>query len=180
VLLRRRSAPPAAAPWRSHPGRTVLGDTVSLAVVGAWSMEAGGPRPAPGVAAGPDPWDHAPVLHALRLGAFDYALVRQWDADRFFAQGLLTTAEWAVTETTPPVPDAVLMAPRRLAPGRRLAIGETLTRVGREDGGADTALTALARGLEELHLAGFNLLVEPDFERVRRLVVAGRASGRMP
>lgn len=180
VLLRRRGAAATDAPWRTHPARTVLGDSVSLVTTGAWLMDSAVPRPAPGVAVGPDPLDHAPALHALRLGAYDYALVRQWDADRFFVQGLLEPAEWTVTEATPPVPDTVLMAPRRLAPGRRLALGENLGRVGREDGEEAAAAAALARGLDKLRLAGFNLLVEPDFERVRRLVVADHLSGRAP
>ncbi len=181
VLVRRRAAPETAAPWRTHPGRTVLGDSVSLVVTGAWRMDADALPPVGAIAAGPDPWDHAPALHALRLGGYDYALVRQWDADRFFAQGLLTAAVWSVQETTPPVPDLVLLAPRSLATGRRLALGEALTRVGREDDGPATAATSLGRGLAQLHLTGFNLLVEPDFERVRRLAGPDPAApGREP
>lgn len=181
VLVSRRAAAAEVAPWRTRPGRTVLGDSVSLAVTGTWRMDDDVPAPAAGVAVGPDPWDHGPVLHALRLGAYDHALVRQWDADRFFAQGLLDTEEWSVRETTPPVPDLVLLAPRSLSAGRRLALAETLARVGREEDGPATAATALARGLAHLHLTGFNLLVEPDFERVRRLAGPDPAArGREP
>ncbi len=39
--------------------------------------------------------------------------------------------------------------------------------MGRHEEGA--VASSLEHGLSRLHLAGFNLLVEPDFERVRRL-----------
>ena len=53
--------------------------------------------------------------------------------------------------------------------------------MGRHGEEAAAAISALERGLALLHLAGFNLLVEPDFERVRRLAGPDAAvPGREP
>ena len=117
---------------------------------------------------GPDPYDHAPVLHAARLGAFDYALVRQWDADRFFAEGLLSPQEWDVEIMTVPVPDIVLFAARSVTAQTRLALGDGLSNLGRDSEEATPAAGVLRQALTFLNLEGFNLLVDPDFELVRR------------
>ena len=117
VLVWRRAAGDLPAPWRTRPQRTVLGDTLSLAAGGVFAFNAEPAARPPRLASGPDPYDHGPVLHAARMGAFDYALVRQWDADRFFADGLLDAADWGVRTLTPPVPDIVLMASRDLPRG---------------------------------------------------------------
>ena len=172
VLVWRRAAGDVPAPWRSRPQRTVLGDTLSLAAAGVFAF---GPDPAGvprALAAGPDPYDHGPALHAARLGAYDYALVRQWDADRFFADGLLDPAQWEVRTLTPPVPDIVLMASRDLPRGLRLEVGDALAAVGRRDQ-PDGDEARLAAGLDRLHLAGFNLLIDPDLDLVRGLLASG-------
>jgi hypothetical protein len=131
-------------------------------------LDDGAPLPARLPASGPDPFDHAPALHALRLGCYEFALVRQWDAERFLAAGLLDAESWTTTAVTPPVPDLVLMAPRSLAAGRRLALGEALTRLGRESDAEPAAARALTAGLASIQLAGFNLLMEADLDRLRR------------
>lgn len=172
VLVWRRAAGHADEPWRTRPQRTVLGDTLSLCAGGVFALGDGAAAPA--LAAGPDPFDHGPVLHAARLGAFDYALVRQWDADRFLAAGLLDEAAWGVRELTPPVPDIMLMAARALPRGQRLAAGDALAAVGRDDDGGE-ASARLAAGLERLQLAGFNLLLDPDLDLVR-----GQLRGHWP
>jgi hypothetical protein len=107
------------------------------------------------------------VLHAARLGAFDYAVVRQWDADRFFTAGLLTALEWGVEPLTVPVPDVVLMVGPPLT-GSRLEVGDRLAGLGRRTDGQSPAAVQLQVALENLGLVGFNLLVEPDFDLVRR------------
>lgn len=165
VLVWRRAAGAQAQPWRTHPARTVLGDTVSLASCGALAAAGGGS--AAGLAAGPDPYDHAPALHAARLGGFDYALVRQWDAERFAAAGLLDPAVWATREIGPPTPDIVVMAARDLPRRQRMAAGDALAAAGRADAAAETPAARLAAGLERLQLAGFNPLLEQDLDQVR-------------
>lgn len=172
VLVWRRSAGERDEPWRTEPRRTVLGDSLSLAAGGVFAL--GGAEADPSLAAGPDPYDHGPVLHAARLGGFDYALVRQWDADRFLAAGLLDAGAWGLRELTPPVPDVVLMASRKLPRGQRLAAGEAVAAVGRDDGASEAAVR-LAAGLERLQLAGFNLLLDPDLDLVR-----GQLQGHWP
>lgn len=168
VLVHRTGHPVPAAPWLTHSRRTVLGDSLCLSSVGAWMLDADAPAPLELPACGPDPYDHRPVLHALRLGGFDYALVRQWDAERFLAAGLLDPAEWTVTPMTAPVPDLVLAAPRSMAAARLLEVGESLRRLGRESDAAPAGTEDLLRGLERLGLAGFNPLMEPDLDRLRR------------
>ena len=117
---------------------------------------------------GPDPYDHAPALHAARLGGFDYALVRQWDAERFFSSGLLSPVEWGIELLTIPVPDIVLFASRSV-PGRiRLQAGEGLAALGRNGQEQPPVTRELQQGIAGLNLVGFNHLVEPDFDLVRR------------
>lgn len=165
VLVSRRAAEPLARPWLERPDRTVVGDSLGLAAGGAVLAD-GGPGVL-GCAWGPDPYDHGPALHALRLGAFDYACVRQWDVDRFFDQGLLTAAEWGVQTLTDPVPDTVLMASRRMPRPVLLKAGEALTGLGRSPEPPGPTAGNLEAGLRRLGLVGFNFLLEPDFQRVR-------------
>jgi hypothetical protein len=168
VLVSRRGAGDPEAPWGTRPSAVVFGDSLSLTATGAL-RPAGAARAAlpAGAAWGPDPYDHAPALHALRLGVFDHAVVRQWDADRFLAQGLLDTTGFTVRPVTVPVPDLVVFAERRLAAGERLRLGQRLAGIGRELADLTPAERDLAAALPAVGLAGFNLLVEPDFDLVR-------------
>jgi hypothetical protein len=172
VLVYRKSAGLVTDPWISRPAATVCGDSVSLSATGSWRRQgkaATTAAPEFGTCAwGPDPYDHAPVLHAIRLGGFDYALVRQWDADRFFVDGLLSPLEWGLELMTIPVPDVVVFASRSVNGKTRLAVGDGLAGLGRaaQD---DSPVAGMARkALGGLNLVGFNLLVEPDFDLVRR------------
>lgn len=171
VLVYRTGAPPVSEPWLNRPSATVVGDSFSLAATGAW-RKPGAAMPLEkddsALAFGPDPYDHSPVLHALRLGCYDYALVRQWDAERFFQAGLLSPLEWGMEVLTPPVPDIVLLAARDLPAGVRLKAGERLAGLGRGDGAGEAGLSDARSGLGFLGLAGFNLLIEPDWDLVRR------------
>ena len=156
-------------PWIRHPQRTVFGDSLSLSATGVLrsgqiSATAGIPR---GCACGPDPYDHSPVLHALRLGGFDYAVVRQWDAERFFAERLLPGDGWSMEILTGPVPDLTLFASREIPAARLLAVSGELSQLGRTGAEEDSATRRLVRSLAELHLSGFNVLIEPDFDLVR-------------
>ena len=164
VMVYRKSGGEVPRPWESHPRRTVFGDSLSLVSVGGV-----GPVSQLGECAfGPDPYNHGAVLHALRLGAFDYALVRQWDADDFFSAGLLDSKIWGVRNRTIPVPDIVLMASRKIPLVDRLKWSDTLALIGRS-GQTSTELTdLLINQLDKFKLAGFNILLEPDFELVRR------------
>ena len=67
----------------------------------------------------------------MKLGGFDYALVRQWDADRFFTDGLLSPLEWGLELMTIPVPDVVVLASRSVDGKTRLAVGDGLAGLGR-------------------------------------------------
>jgi len=172
VLVYRKSAGLVEAPWLSRPEATVCGDSVSLTVTGRWRRRdaevAQGPVSPYTCAWGPDPYDHAPALHATRLGCFDYALVRQWDAERFFAEGLLSPLEWGIELMTVPVPDIVVFASRSVPGKTRLAVGNGLATLGRSQGNQSPAALLAHRAIGGLGLAGFNLLVDPDFEFVRR------------
>ncbi len=164
VLVFRSQGGTESEPWRSHPGRTVFGDSLSLVSIGGT-----GPVSSNGQCAfGPDPYDHGPVLHALRLGAFDFALVRQWDANRFFSQGLLDPVVWSVEDRTIPVPDVVVLASRKIPLVERLKWAESLALMGRSGQEKDSRPERTLRHLDELGLVGFNLLLEPEIELVRR------------
>ncbi len=167
VLVYRQSAGFLDRPWQSAPRRTIFGDSLSLCATGI--LRTGGARAALPVdcASGPDPYDHSVALHALRLGSFDYAVVRQWDAERFFAEKLLEPASWGMEILTVPVPDLVLFASREVPAQKLLEVGGALTRLGRTDAESGPAAAALERGLRRVHLSGFNLLVEPDLDMVR-------------
>jgi hypothetical protein len=172
VLVYRKSAGLVPDPWLSRPAATVCGDSVSLTATGSWRRQgrsAANGAPEPGTCAwGPDPYDHSPVLHSVRLGGFDYALVRQWDADRFFVDGLLSPLEWGLELMTIPVPDVVVFASRSVGGKIRLAVGNGLAGLGRATEEDSPAADMAQKAVSGLNLVGFNLLVEPDFELVRR------------
>jgi hypothetical protein len=111
VLVYRRVAGLQARPWQDAPARTLLGDSLSLAGCGVVCPRGrrggrAGPAWPSGLRCGPDPYDHEPVLHALRLGAGDYAVVRELAARRFLAAGLLDPLVWGVEELSPVLPDS--------------------------------------------------------------------------
>lgn len=167
VLVSRRSAPATATPWRTAPTRTVFGDSLSMVCRVAWCQDASGDRPA-GVAFGVDPYDHREVLAALRHGAYDHAVVRQWDAEQALADGLLAPTEWKLTVLSDPLPDVMVMASRRLPTAVRMEIQQVLTVLGRSidhQTGRDRQLVA---GLGLFGLDGFNLMLGPEFDRLRR------------
>ena len=167
VLVSHRAAAGDSEPWRSQPESTVFGDSLSLTAVGVlrgpgrtgWDRK---------LSCGPDTYDHGPALHALRLGGFSHAVVRQWDADRFFAEGLLNHDHYVVRDLVAPVPDAVLLVSRQLPRHVRLRCGEGLSALGRQQEDEAPLARDLRLALGELHLSGFNLLLEPDFELVRK------------
>lgn len=164
VVVFRKAAGFAERPWQSHPGRTVFGDSLSLVSIG-------GVGPVSGLqecAFGPDPYDHGPVLHALRLGAFDYALVRQWDADDFFSTGLLDSEVWEMKNRTIPVPDIVVMASSEIPLVDRLKWADDLAMAGRSGQSSSESIDLMVRRVGNMGLVGFNILLEPDFELVRR------------
>ena len=164
VMVYRRSGEMDSKPWVNHPDRTVFGDSLSLVAVGGIGVVSS----LRSCTFGPDPFDHSPVLHALRLGAFDYALVRQWDANNFFARGLLDSAVWGVEERTVPVPDIVIFASRQIPVVERLKWAQSLALIGRSDEKSPDHSGRMVQQLGDLGLVGFNLLLEPDFEMVRR------------
>jgi len=171
VLLFRKSAGQVAVPWRSCPDRTIIGDSLSLTGTGAWRRHNPAAAPSTGEGGptyGADPYDHAGVLMTLRSGCFDYAVVRQWDAERFFAAGLLTESAWGREVLTPPAPDLLILVSRRVPASQRLSLGDKLSLLGREGEAAGGAATRLQAGLGAMNLAGFNLMVEPDLDLVRR------------
>jgi len=151
-------------PWESSPRRTVFGDSLSLVAIGG----GGASLDVNFCAFGPDPYDHGPVLQALRLGAFDYALVRQWDADDFFSAGLLDTAIWGSRKRTDPLPDIVVMVSKEVPLVDRAKWADTLALVGRSGQSSLESSEMLSNHFDKLGLAGFNILLEPDFELVRR------------
>jgi len=177
VLVYRKSAGMISRPWEERPNATILGDSLSLTAIGAVDIKdtadsgeafASWATALPECGWGIDPYDHSAVLHAVRLGCFDYAVVRQWDADRFLAGGLLNPVEWGVEALTGPVPDIVLFASRDLSRTRRLECGDILTRLGRSGAGSSSRGSETAAALDRLHLTGFRLLLEPDLELLRK------------
>jgi len=164
VIVFRKSLGFEKEPWLSHPQRTVFGDSLSLVSGGG----VGGGFVLGKCAVGPDPYDHAPVLHALRLGAFDFAVVRQWDAADFFSSGLLDSQIWGVKSRTIPVPDIVVMASGKIPLVDRLKWADILALAGRSEGTSSEPTREMVGQLRKLGLAGFNILLEPEFEMVRR------------
>jgi hypothetical protein len=168
VLVSRRGAATSDAPWRTHPMRTVFGDSLSLACLVPLCTEGGLQQP-PGVSWGSDPYDHRAVLEACRHGAFDHAVVRQWDAEAALAAGGLDPAVWSLRRLSDPVPDVVVLVARQLPGAVRLDLQEALTMLGR-DLADEVCENRLVRAqLGHFGLDGFNLLLGPDFERLRRL-----------
>jgi hypothetical protein len=168
VLVSRLPDLAGAAPWRTDPRRTVLGDSLSLVCLAPLCPDGeAGPLPA-GVGWGRDPYDHRGVLEAARHGAYDHAVVRQWDADLAFAAGRLDPAVWQVRRLSEPMPDVVVLVSRRLAQGVRLDLQEALSVLGRrrEEGSATERRLETQLGL--IGLEGFNLLLGPDFDRIRQ------------
>jgi hypothetical protein len=167
TLISRVSAPAADRPWLSVPSRTVFGDSLSLVCRAAWCEgdDADGPD---GVGWGTDPYDHRPVLVALRHGAYDHAVVRQWDAEAAVAEGCLPPDRWRLRTLSDPVPDVVVLASRRLSTGVRLELQQALAVVGRQLDRRHAGDPALVTGLGLLGLDGFNLLLARDFDRIRR------------
>jgi hypothetical protein len=171
-LVYRKTAGLVPRPWRDAPARTLLGDSLSLAGCGVVCPRGrggadGGDWPE-GLRCGPDPYDHAPVLHALRLGAADYAVVREIAVHRFLADGLLDPLVWGVHELTEPLPDVVLLVSRRWSTAGRVRLGEALLGLGRREGPGQDGERAAVEGLGRLGLAGFNLLLDGEFEELRR------------
>lgn len=184
VLVHRLAAGFAAAPWLTAPERTILGDSLSLAGCGVACRPGGRPwrdrssrRQLPRV--GADPYDHGPVLQALALGCFDYALVREWTARRWSEAGLLDPAAWGVTPVSAPLPDVVVLVSRRWSAADRVRAGERLVSVGRgQEAGTGASEVSALSVLERLGLAGFNPLLEPDFELTRRQFAPGWPADR--
>lgn len=168
VVVSRRSVAEAARPWQTAPRRTVVGDSLSLvcrALLGPADLAA---ARAAGVAWGRDPYDHRPVLRALEMGAFDHAVVRQWDAEAMVAAGHLGSDRWRVRAARDPVPDVLIVASRRLPTARRVSLQQALSLLGRSHDVADPESRAVTAGLGLLGLDGFNLLAAPDLDQVRR------------
>lgn len=168
VLVSRRGAPQTVRPWVTAPSRTVFGDSLSLACLAPLCDGSAAPTRPVGVGWGRDPYDHRPVLIAAAHGAYDHAVVRQWDADAALAAGSLDPAVWTVRRLSDPVPDVVLLVSRRLPGGARLDLQEALTMLGRDPAHGDLESRLVRSQLGLLGLDGFNLLLGPDFERLRR------------
>jgi len=165
VLVTRRGSIAVTDPWLLYPAMTIFGDSVSLVATGVLRRSGALALP-PQVAAGPDPFDHGPVLHALRLGCFDYAIVREWDALRFREQGLLPPEQFTIDVLAGPTADLVLLISRDVGQTQRVACSDGLIALGRK---TDNALARKLRwGLRLFHLTGFNLLIEQDFANLRK------------
>ncbi len=166
VLVTRLPDEAGEVPWLSQPERTVFGDSLSLVCLAPLCVDGTLIRPAT-VSWGSDPFDHRGVLEAARHGAFDHAVVRQWDAECALASGRLDPEIWRIRRLSEPMPDVVLMASRRLPQAVRLDLQEALTVLGRrsEQGAAEERRLEAQLGL--VGLEGFNLLLSPDFDRVR-------------
>jgi len=168
VVINRRDAGKDLQPWRHAPRRTVIGDSLSLIGRAMLSTEELATARSAGVAWGSDPYDHRPVLLALVQGAFDHAVVRQWDAAALVAAGRLPADRWLIHEMKDPVPDILIMASRRLPAARKIALQQGLSLLGREFGTDSPDSRAVIAGLGLLGLDGFNLLAAPDLDQVRR------------
>ena len=168
VLVSRTSAAATATPWRSAPTRTVFGDSLSLVCLAPLCEAGDGPDRRAGVVWGDDPYDHRGVLLAARYGAFDHAIVRQWDAETARTAGWLPASRWRITRISDPVPDIVALAARRLPTASRMELQRALSVIGRQLDARDERDHGLETGLGLLGLDGFNLLLGPDFEQVRR------------
>lgn len=168
VVINRRAVGEDLQPWRTAPRRTVIGDSLSLVCRALLDAEDLAAARSSGVAWGHDPYDHRSVLLALEQGAFDHAVVRQWDAAALVAAGHLPADRWLIHEMKDPVPDIVIMASQRLPAGRKIALQQGLSLLGRELGADVPGSRAVIAGLGLLGLDGFNLLAAPDLDQVRR------------
>lgn len=167
VLVTRRPDGAGQTPWLDDAPRTVFGDSLSLVCLAPLCAEGGPVRFPVGVSFGTDPYDHRGVLEAARHGAYDHAVVRQWDAECAFAAGRLDPRVWHQRRLSEPLPDVVLLASRRLSQGVRLDLQEALTVLGRRNEERADDERRLEAQLGLLGLEGFNLLLGPDFDRVR-------------
>mgnify|MGYP001558175513 CR=1 FL=1 len=154
-------------PWVTAAPRTVFGDSLSLVCLAPLCADGETATLPLGAAFGSDPYDHGAVLEALRLGAFDHAVVRQWAAEGFLAGGTARRQDWEVRKLSEPVPDIVLLASRRLPGQLRLTLGEALVTLGRRSGPTPAAALVAQAALAGLGLDGFGLVLEPDFEALR-------------
>ncbi len=168
VLVSRSDASGGAQPWLTVPSRTVFGDSLSLVCLAPLCAGgAGGAVLPPGVSFGTDPYDHGAVLEALRLGAFDHAVVRQWAAEAFLAGGGVAADDWRVEPLSEPLPDIVLLADGRLSAQQRLTLREAVVTLGRHNDAAPSRGLVAQASLAGLGLDGFSFLMEPDFEALR-------------
>ena len=174
VLVSRLEADTTSAPWRTAPRRTVFGDSLSLVCLAPVIAEAGTPLPS-GVTWGDDPYDHGGVLVALANGAFDHAVVRQFDAEAALATGRLPAESWRMRRLGAPVPDIMVMVSRRLPTATRRELQLTLSVLGREMDGPSEGAAGLVAGLGLLGLDGFNFtpMLGTDVERARGRYGAG-------
>ena len=169
VLVSRSGRPPQKKPWRTVPARTVFGDSLSQACL-VPLCEDGLLRPLPAkVGWGRDPYDHRAVLAAAAHGAYDHAVVREWDAAMAVADGLLDSADWRQQRLCEPLLDVVVSVSRRLSGPVRLELQEALMLLGRDGAELSPATRLVQAQLGHFGLDGFNLLLGPEVERQRRL-----------
>ncbi len=168
VLVSRIGAADGPRPWLVAPSRTVFGDSLSLVCLAPLCDGKEGAAVVPaGVSFGSDPYDHGAVLEALRLGAFDHAVVRQWAAEDFLGVGGVAAGAWQVAPLTEPLPDIVLLADGRLAGQQRLTLREAVVTLGRHGDAASAGGRMAQASLAGLGLDGFSFLLDPDFEALR-------------
>lgn len=167
VLVSRSGSGDGQRPWLRAPTRTVFGDSLSLVCLAPLCQESAGTFLPAGVSFGNDPYDHRPVLEALRLGVFDHAVVRQWAAEEFLAAEGDQAGGWQVVALSEPMPDVILLAGGELSGQQRLTLGEAAVTLGRRDDAASTEGLVAQAALAGLQLDGFSVLLDPDFEALR-------------
>jgi hypothetical protein len=168
VLVTRGDPAVNDQPWLDEPERTVFGDSLSLVCLVPLCREARLEPLPEGVGWGADPYDHRAVLVAAAHGAYDHAVVRQWDALAALSAGWLDPARWRLHKLSGPVPDIVLCASRTLPGAVRLDLQEALAMLGRSDADLTPDDRLVQVQLGQLGLDGFNLLLGPDVDRLRR------------
>lgn len=167
VLVSRVGAAGESRPWLVVPSRTVFGDSLSLVCLAPLCQEGTGVRFPGGASFGSDPYDHGAVLEALRLGAFDHAVVRQWAAEVFLASSGVEAGGWQVMPLTEPMPDIVLLADGRLSRQQLLTLGEAVVTLGRQSEATPANGLVAQAALAGLGLDGFSVLLDPDFAALR-------------
>jgi hypothetical protein len=167
VLVSRVGAAGESRPWLEVPSRTVFGDSLSLVCLAPLCQEGTGVRFPGGASVGSDPYDHGAVLEAVRLGAFDHAVVRQWAAEVFLASSGVDAAGWRVVPLTEPMPDIILLADRRLSRQLLLTLGEAVVTLGRQSEATPASGLVAQAALAGLGLDGFSILLDPDFAALR-------------